>query len=205
MANKSTKSKYASKKTRHHKAPYKPLPVTSVPCLPDPEAGLLERAEAVNRARAECDAIRRSMSRNVTNEHYERALQVYWLCFSLLYPPEFWAGFGDLLSGKSNQADLYIEFLEADPFCFRTGYVKAELLLGLKRMTLSQKQQERLRDVILMVIEKGDRREFRSYCRLARKIQTPEWLAELEERLLSQEIGVARRAGWVLAACRQKL
>lgn len=199
-------SRKNSQKTRHYKSPRKPLPVTSVPWLPGPEAGFLERASAVNRARAECDEIRRFRPRNVTPyAPYERALQVYWLALSLLYPPEFWSGYGDLLAGKSNQVDLYIEFLEGDPFCFRTGYVKAELLLGLKRITLIQNQQERLRNVILMVIEKGDRREFRSYCRLARKIQTPEWLAELEERLLSQESGVARRAGWVLAACHQKL
>ncbi len=110
----------------------------------------------------------------------------------------------DLRAGRTTNLEKYLAFLEADPHFFRSGYAKSEVIRGLKRLPLTQTQQRRLQNVVLHVVDKGFRREFRDYCRLARYVQSADWLQELETRLSSRDPNQALRARWVLDACRKK-
>ncbi len=75
----------------------------------------------------------------------------------------------------------------------------------IKRIDLSPDYVTRLQQVILTVIDKADgRREFRAYCQLGRKIQSPNFLEELNSRITLKQGMIAIRARWVLEACLKK-
>ena len=76
--------------------------------------------------------------------------------------------------------EFSITFLELNPMFFRSGYVKEEILRKLKRSALSEKQNERLRAVLLDAVNNRGTREFRRYCRLLPKISSPKLVSALE-------------------------
>jgi hypothetical protein len=115
-------------------------------------------------------------------------------------PPDFAEAAEQAKRGDPSRADMLIDFLEADPFYFRSGYLKGDLVRWLNRTPLSAKQNSRLRAVVLHVVATGWRREFRRYCGLARRLDGQEFRAALERLASSDHEGVRLRARWVLAA-----
>ncbi len=99
---------------------------------------------------------------------------------------------------RAGGVEFTITFLEKDPWTFGSGYAKADMIGLLRKLNLTRKQGDRLRKVLLTVVDKRDRREFRHYCRLARKLDSPELRSELARRLRSADEGVSRRARWML-------
>jgi hypothetical protein len=91
-------------------------------------------------------------------------------------------------------------FLEADPWCFRSGYVKQELLRRLAGRQLAGADKERLTPVLLRHVDAGDRRELPRACKLARRHATPQLRAELKRRLASEDPDVARRGLLMLSS-----
>jgi hypothetical protein len=91
-----------------------------------------------------------------------------------------------------------IAFLENDPWTFGSGYIKADIIRLLRKLDLTPKQSEQLRKVLLTIVDKRDRREFRHYCRLACKLDSMALRRELTRRLQSMDKGVSRRARWML-------
>ena len=116
------------------------------------------------------------------------------------WPPGFWDAFERLPTGDPAAIESATLFLEADPWFYRSGYVKAELIRRLKRLPLSSEIEERLRAVVLDVARGRDRREYRAYCRLARKVASPELHAQMETLVAAGDPAVRRRARWMLAA-----
>jgi hypothetical protein len=105
-----------------------------------------------------------------------------------------------LRQNDSEAIEGAIKFLEADPWFYRSGYIKEKFSRLLKRVSLTHEQSVRLRKVLLAKVDTETGREFRSYCRLARVIETQAFRQELEERLQSLDEGVVLRAKWMLAA-----
>lgn len=106
--------------------------------------------------------------------------------------------------GEIDTADI-LDYLEADPMFFGSGYMKEKLLSETKRRELSAAEAKRFQEIILEVVQKADsRREFRNYCRAAVSVDNPEF----RERIISLEMGdepaVALRANWLLAALNGK-
>jgi hypothetical protein len=66
--------------------------------------------------------------------------------------------------------DAAIEFLEADPWCFRSGYAKGRLMRHLAQIEPTSDQVVRLVNIVLHVVDRGGRPEFRDATHLARKI-----------------------------------
>jgi hypothetical protein len=102
----------------------------------------------------------------------------------------------EVSSGEWRQAAIL--FLEADPWFFRSGYLKVRLLRALKRSTLSARERERLRQVIVAVVDSRHRQEFRAYGQLAARIATDDLHHDLRVRLESSDAEVRRRAAWML-------
>ena len=101
--------------------------------------------------------------------------------------------------------DDMLDFLEADPFFFRSGYMKQKLLRELKRRTLDQHEGARLQAIIISVVQKPDhRREFLSYCRAAANVDDERFRAELDLLEHSGNPNVERRANWVLGGLEGK-
>jgi len=94
--------------------------------------------------------------------------------------------------------EMAIRFLEADPWFFRSGYIKEDLIRYLSRAEFREDQLSRLRQVILTHIQGPDAREFRSYCRLARVVNDPGFLQQVSTLAASPVPSVSRHAQWVL-------
>jgi hypothetical protein len=91
-----------------------------------------------------------------------------------------------------------VRFLEADPWFFRSGYIKADLLKHLRQAPLTEDQKLRLQKVIIDRIYGEDRREFKNYCRIARFITDQNFEQSLTELTSSTVEHVSRHARWVL-------
>ena len=127
---------------------------------------------------------------------WREAVQRFNTAVERAYPPGFWEDVERLRSDDWSGLESAIGFLEADPFFFRSGYVKARLLKLVKRAPLTAAQARRLRQVVLAAIEGRDRREFRWFCRLAVRLDEPELRRQIEAWTLSDDPGLRRRAGW---------
>lgn len=112
----------------------------------------------------------------------------------------------DLLK-KPDEAiiEAAIAFLEADPYFFRSGYVKADLVRAVSKFPLAPKQQARLQQVILDRVRGPTRREFRKYCNLAPYVTAPGFEHELGELANAADPVTARNATWVLEAVRRSV
>lgn len=96
-----------------------------------------------------------------------------------------------------------VRFLEIDPFFFRSGYIKADIIRQLRNCQLTNDQKHRLREVIIARIHDKTRREFRWYARLARSVTSPEFEQRLVELSAPENLElISRQARWVLAQLR---
>ena len=103
---------------------------------------------------------------------------------------------GALPASDVDTADI-LDFLEADPVFFRSGYMKESLLGELKKRTLDRREAERLQAIILNVVRKPDRREFRRYCRVATIVDDQGFRQKLRDLEAADDADVRRRATWV--------
>ncbi len=133
-------------------------------------------------------------------DRWDEAARQFHEAVRLLYSEDFEASLEKLRTGDPIAVEPAITFLEADPWCFRSGYAKETILRFLPRATLTEEQAERLRVVVLHAVDIGDRREFRGYSRSARHVVDDALRSELLSRLRSGDPSRARRALWVLEA-----
>lgn len=68
-----------------------------------------------------------------------------------------------LAAGESDALEPALVFLEADPWCFRSGYAKERIAELLSRHHPDLGQQARIERVLLHVVDVGDRPEFRRH------------------------------------------
>src|SRR5215203_3717872 len=66
--------------------------------------------------------------------------------------------------------DEAVWFLEADPWCFFSGYSETKVMRRLMTAPLTDAQRERLSVVVLAAVDVGWRWEFRETIRLARRL-----------------------------------
>src|SRR5262249_24701577 len=99
---------------------------------------------------------------------------------------------------KRGRVDEVIQYLEKDEWKFGSGYAKADLIRWLRKFDLKRNEAERLRRVVLTVVDGRDRREFRHYCKLACKVDSPQLRKELIRRLEGENEVVRRHARWAL-------
>jgi hypothetical protein len=104
-----------------------------------------------------------------------------------------------LRNNDSSGLESLVRFLEADVYCFRSGYMKEEIIRLLARADLETETAQRLRTIVLAVVDGFDRREFRYYIRLARRVDSVDFRSELRGRLTSESPRTVRHAEWMLA------
>jgi hypothetical protein len=171
----------------------------------NPDFDYVERAEIARRARAivhEASAFSRAHPRDLGGrEVHNTAVELFRSAMARAYPPAFWEDYEDLKEGHSASLATAAKFLEADPWFHGSGYTKAELIRYISRLDIPEDFAERLRRVVLATVDRRDRREFRQYCRLARKLDSPELREKLALRLHHDDPAVRRRAPWALDAC----
>jgi len=140
--------------------------------------------------------------RNRNEEHYQlwaQACQRFHSSFDrLAFPGGLEQELSLLKRGDAQAIEMAVRYLEANPWFFRSGYIKEELLQRLKRVALSENQRERLRVVIVERINNGSGREFRRYCKLAKALMNSTFEAKVRQAMMSNDVNVSRRAGWVM-------
>ncbi|HJP88077.1 MAG TPA: hypothetical protein VJ850_03465 [Candidatus Limnocylindrales bacterium] len=135
----------------------------------------------------------------LSDEKIEHLARVGWFHELLkgLYEP-FWAA----LEHKPNERDeieLMVRFLEADVYCHRSGYMKSDVIRAIRRSpVLLETVRSRLQDVVIHVVDGPDRREFRDYIRLAKKVDDEELRMRISARIGVDSEVVARHARWML-------
>jgi hypothetical protein len=117
----------------------------------------------------------------------------------LMYDPELKALSGRLRSGDPAAIESGVVFVEADPWCYQSGYMKERLLRGLRYAPLTAHQIRRLRQALFHAVDRSDRRELAQWWRLAERLDHGLVVTGLEQRVMShQDRNVRRRAGWML-------
>lgn len=100
----------------------------------------------------------------------------------------FYAPYEEVLAGvRAGRRDAIEEatrFLVADPWCFRSGYLKAELMHALANTTLPSHVHEPLREVVLHRITDRQPRLLRYAAQLAASL----WDEELEAKVTRIEV-----------------
>jgi hypothetical protein len=128
----------------------------------------------------------------------------YWTAMNAMYTAELNLAIEQLSKGNSVDVELCLVFLEADPWCDRSGYVKQTIVRHMRKVRLLYRQQERLLDALLIAVYTGPRIEFREYCRTARAVATPEFYQRLRSLAGNPRnqgmTGVEQRALWMLEA-----
>jgi transposase len=141
--------------------------------------------------------------RRVNSSAFRKVVERSYNAIEAAYPPGFGEHYDRLKNGDARGVEMAIEFLEADPWFFRSGYIKANLARFLKHVTLSNQQVRRLEKVLFKIADERNTQEFRNYCRLARTVATPALIEALKKRLTDDNIHRRLRATWMLFAIEQ--
>jgi hypothetical protein len=170
--------------------------------------GYAKRGRAVNEAQAEIHAAFKEVgSRNDESDprtkRWLEAIKAFGAARSRVYPDDLrLVEQGALPASEVDTADI-LDLLEADPVFYGSGYMKEELLGALKKRSLQQHEVQRLQAIILSIVRKADRREFRRYCRVATTVYDERFMEELKALEVATVPDFRRRSGWVLAALRE--
>jgi hypothetical protein len=114
------------------------------------------------------------------------------------HPIETFGGRSAAYLRKRGRVDEAIKYLEKDEWKFGSGYAKADLIRLVRKLDLKPDEADRLRRVVLAVVDGRDRREFRHYCLLACKVDSPQLRKELTRRLEDENEMARRHARWTL-------
>jgi hypothetical protein len=158
------------------------------------------RGEAARLAHETVNRAFREHVRERDPDRYDALLKDLWEKTAAALPStdrDFMPG---LAKGYVRFVETGIAFLEADPWFFRSGYEKQNIIRHLKRAQLTDTQRIRLARVVLAAIDGRDRVEFRHFGRLACGIWSDFLDEEVANRMQSPDPGIRRRATWVAEA-----
>lgn len=159
------------------------------------DPNLLAQADRLNAADLQIDAtFARRTASPAAERAWREATDEGHRARERMYPESFWRDARALANGDTNAIEPALIFLETDPWCFRSGYVKADLMRYLSRIPLTGSQERRIERILLHLVDVGDRREFGYACRLARAIHRETLISALKARLKSEDRSQVRRA-----------
>jgi len=103
--------------------------------------------------------------------------------------------------GLSADVDLRafaFRYLAVDPYYFRSGYAKQDLLRLIKRLSLTADEREVLQELIIRRIQTRALREFRALCRCIPLLASEAFYADVLAAAQDDDRAVARRAAFAL-------
>jgi hypothetical protein len=106
----------------------------------------------------------------------------------------------ELVVGGPHGVEAAVQFLESDPYFFRSGYMQRETWHRLKRSPLTAKQERRLDVVAMKYLSRPIRREFWDMVRYTRLRGTDALWSELRVLVVSGDRSLSTRAGWLILA-----
>ena len=152
-----------------------------------------EHVSATHRAMK--DAARERDKSEKHRERHARALDAFRSSFFPIHY-ELWRACRDPNMAQIDR-DLAFDYLDADPFYFGSGYLKEMLIQRLKKTPFTRAEAELLRELILSKVARG-RGVFTNLCRLIPRLETPEFVAQLQDFTDAATPEIRRRARFAL-------
>ena len=87
-----------------------------------------------------------------------------------------------IVAGNRNEVKGALAFLEADPYFFRSRYLKEKVLHAIKRAPLDKRDEAHLQMIVLRTLEGRYKREFPFYARLIPRLRSEQFEAKLRVR-----------------------
>lgn len=144
-----------------------------------PKSGIRERAAELVRLH---DALESAYAaRDVTAQSdaaWRDAAEAFHQALTAFYEP-FTGVARRIRDGDRTAMEDAVRFLEADPWCFRSGYLKEELMTALANATLPDDLRDRLQAVVLHRLSHRESRLLRPTGRLASNV----WSDSLERHV----------------------
>lgn len=142
---------------------------------------------------------------DLRTRRWRAAIDAFHAACARVYPEPLQQVDRGLKHASDIDTAVMLDFLEADPFFYRSGYMKEKILTEFKRRQLDRHEVARLQAIILRVVVTQDhRREFRYYCRAAANVDDRKFRAKLAALEGSRSTKISLRANWVLAALDDK-
>lgn len=117
------------------------------------------------------------------------------------YPADADALLQRVRRGDSTAIDEAVQWLRFDPFCLWSGYLKQRLMRSIASQRLSTLQAATIRSLLLEILPRGRREEFRDACRLARAVNDGHFRDRLREMTQTEDSDTNQRAAWMLSGC----
>lgn len=148
-----------------------------------PPSGIRERAAELVRLRQELE---RTYEARDGSEKADQAWALvaerFGAATRAFYAP--FTGLGRAIrTGERDAIDSAVRFLEADPWCFRSGYLKAELMTALASAPLRDDDKRRLRGVVLNRVRRREPGLLRPTGRLAANVWDDDLAREIDRLL----------------------
>jgi len=120
----------------------------------------------------------------------------------LAFPGGLEQGLALLDKKDPNTIAIAITYLKADPYYFRSGYIKKKIAHLLKKADLTRQQVTQLQKILITLLT-SNYWFYMEYCRLARKIQDPQFQEKIQTIIAhSQDTREIRRAQKMLEVMR---
>ena len=120
----------------------------------------------------------------------------------LAFPGGLKNGLDRLKRLEPDAVEVAVRFMVADPWFFRSGYIKEELIRRLKHATLTPEQCDSLRSVVLRSVTKQASRMPRRLATLAPVVDSLEFRDAILEAAASSDPAIQLRANQVLHVLR---
>jgi hypothetical protein len=152
-----------------------------------------KRGEEVTRALRACELYRRGPRHDEAAARFQAAIDAAW-------PPGFVEQLERCRRGDPAGLDDVLDFLEAKPRFFRSGYIREKALRFLPRVPRTDAQARRMRELVLGAVDLHHRGSIRRFCSLARAVDAPFLRDALQQRRQHSSGQVRARARCVLDA-----
>jgi hypothetical protein len=163
-------------------------------------------AKKAHEARLRLNEASKARLRDRDPAAYQSLLAAFWAALGTAwpFPDKDGDSYGEKIRrGDDDTIDTAIIFLAADPYFFRSGYLKQVILRRLKQAPLTQQQKARLQALVLDAITEPHRFQFADYARLAAAIASADFLGKVQALSTHENDGIRQRAMRVLEVAQQ--
>ncbi|MBK7864286.1 MAG: hypothetical protein IPJ65_37945 [Archangiaceae bacterium] len=147
----------------------------------------------------EVEAARRACVARGKPGHEEAARRFHLAC-AAVWPPEFFESLEACRRGEARALNLILDFVEASPRFFRSGYTLDRALRFVARPPRTAVQTYRLQQIVLRAVGRELRVPFRNISKVARAVDAPSLRAHLTALVSSDDPVTVRRAQSLLQA-----
>jgi hypothetical protein len=141
----------------------------------------------------ELESARRTCDADDRPGHVEDALERFRLAVAAAWPPDFFKQLARCKRGNPAGLDDVLDFVEACPYFFRSGYILGMALRYISRPPRNTTQTERIQAIVIAGIGRRLRLPFRRLPSLALAVDSPGLRARLS--LLTESPDELVRAG----------